>query len=127
MNGFRNFFFGRNGFDALSGAIMVIVLILSLLSRMFPDWIFLPLIGMGLIVWVFFRTMSTKVVLRRAENEKFLSFWSRLRSGPSKFAAPLQYRYFTCPSCGQKVWVPRGRGRIAITCPRCNAGFIENS
>ena len=49
MNGFRNFFFGRNGFDALSGAIMVIVLILSLLSRMFPDWIFLPLIGMGLI------------------------------------------------------------------------------
>lgn len=127
MNGFRNFFFGRNGFDALSGAIMVVVLLLSLLSRMFPDWIFLPIIGMALIVWAFYRTLSTKVVLRRAENEKFLSFWDRLRSGRFRVAAPMQYRYFTCPSCGQKVRVPRGRGRIAITCPRCNAAFIENS
>ncbi|MEG1777969.1 MAG: zinc-ribbon domain-containing protein [Angelakisella sp.] len=127
MNGFRNFFLGKYGFDALSGAIMAVVLVLSLLSRFWPDAIFLPLIGMGLVVWVFYRTLSTKLVLRRAENEKFLSFWRSLRGGAGNLTSRTQYRYFTCPSCGQKVRVPRGRGRIAITCPRCNAGFIENS
>ena len=29
------------------------------------------------------------------------------------------YRYFVCPSCGQKMRVPSGKGHIRIRCPKC--------
>lgn len=38
-----------------------------------------------------------------------------------------EYRFYKCPGCGQKVRVPRGRGRIAITCPKCRKEFIKKS
>lgn len=37
------------------------------------------------------------------------------------------YRFFVCPSCSQKVRVPRGKGRIEITCPKCRTAFIKKS
>ena len=32
-------------------------------------------------------------------------------------------RYFLCPRCRQTVRVPRGKGRILITCPKCKEKF----
>lgn len=119
----NQFFFGRNGFDALSGTILGAAVVLSVLSRFLPRIAFLPFAGMALIVWAFFRIMSTKVAVRRAENERFLDLFYRLKKGPKAMG----YRYFSCPACGQKVRVPRGKGRIAITCPSCNAAFIETT
>ena len=37
------------------------------------------------------------------------------------------YRYFKCPHCRQSIRVPRGRGRISITCPKCGTSFIKKS
>lgn len=122
MNVPGNFFFGRNGFDALSGTLAGGAVLLALLYRFRPGWAVLPLLGIALVAWAFFRMLSTKVELRRAENERFLDLIYNLRHPRVR-----RYRYFKCPSCGQKVRVPKGRGRIAITCPRCNAGFIETT
>ena len=30
-----------------------------------------------------------------------------------------QYKFFKCPMCKQEVRVPRGHGKICITCPKC--------
>ena len=38
-----------------------------------------------------------------------------------------QNRYYTCPRCRQTVRVPRGKGKIAITCPRCKERFIKKT
>lgn len=119
----NQFFWGRNGFDPLSGVLLGGALVMSIVARFFPRAIFLPVIGMVLVAVAFWRIMSTKVTLRRAENERFLDLVDRLRRGPSAMG----YRYFKCPACGQKVRVPRGKGRIAITCPSCNAAFIEKT
>ena len=35
------------------------------------------------------------------------------------------YHYYRCPQCRQKLRVPRGRGRIQISCPRCGTQFIK--
>lgn len=126
LNGFRSIFNGRNGFDALSGVILGAAVVLSIFYRFFPRATVLAILGIALVVWAFFRVMSTKVVLRRAENERFLDLVERVRH-PGRPAVFTGYRYFTCPSCGQRVRVPKGRGRIAITCPSCNAGFIETT
>ena len=143
--GHGGFFAGRNGFDALSGALLGGAVVLSVINRFFPFVLF-SLAGMGLLVWAFFRMFSTKVGLRQAENEKFLDLVNRLKAGrpagggragrtyettwvrsePEKKTS-LGYEYFTCPSCGQKVRIPKGHGRVAITCPACNAGFFGES
>ena len=38
-----------------------------------------------------------------------------------------EHRIFRCPSCDQRVRVPRGRGKIEITCPRCGNKFVKRS
>lgn len=36
-------------------------------------------------------------------------------------------KVFKCPKCSQRVRVPRGRGRIEITCPKCKTRFIKKT
>ena len=38
-----------------------------------------------------------------------------------------KHRYFTCPRCHQTVRVPRGKGKIAITCPKCKEKFTKKT
>ena len=139
MNGWRNFFGDRYGIDNLNIALIVTALVLSLLGRIFPRALVLAILGMLLIVLVFYRSLSRKIVLRRAENEKFLSLWYRLRDlfdrrgrssgvyASSSFRTDAGKRCFKCPSCGQKCRVPKGKGTIAITCPRCGQDFIRKT
>ena len=35
--------------------------------------------------------------------------------------------YLKCPNCGQMLRVPRGKGKITVTCRGCGASFQENS
>ncbi|MDO4798818.1 MAG: hypothetical protein Q4A01_12455, partial [Coriobacteriales bacterium] len=37
------------------------------------------------------------------------------------------YKHLTCPECGQRVRVPRKKGKIRITCPKCHAKFEAKS
>ncbi|MCR5726512.1 MAG: hypothetical protein K6G24_03500 [Lachnospiraceae bacterium] len=37
------------------------------------------------------------------------------------------YRIFDCPMCSQKLRVPKGKGKIEITCRRCGHVFIRRS
>ena len=38
-----------------------------------------------------------------------------------------EHRIFRCPKCDKRVRVPRGRGKIEITCPHCGNKFIKRS
>ena len=71
------------------------------------------------LIWSIYRMYSRNIEARRRENTAFLRFFSRLTDK--------QYRYFRCPQCGQQLRVPRGRGKISITCPKCHNQFIKKS
>ena len=36
----------------------------------------------------------------------------------------IEYQYFFCSKCRQKLRVPKGKGKIEITCPVCRNQFI---
>ena len=118
----RNFMMGRYGTDRLNMVILGVGLAASLLSAIFPvqplNLIFF-LLSYAMMIWAICRSLSRKTYKRYEENRRFLQFWTRLRDR--------QHRYFDCPKCRQMVRVPRGKGKIAITCPRCREKFVRKT
>ena len=130
----RQFMYGRYGSDNLSRFILVLALIAIILFYIFKILI-LYYVGLVLLVLNILRTMSRNHSARYRENEAYLrirngftGFWKNLFSGKSSSgAADKTHRIYKCPSCGQKVRVPRGKGRIAITCPKCRTSFVKRT
>ena len=42
-------------------------------------------------------------------------------------AADKDHKYFFCPKCGQSVRVPKGAGKIRVTCPKCGEKFEKKA
>ena len=120
--GLRRFMMGRYGTDKLNMAILCVGLAASLLSSIFPvqplNLIFFVL-SYAMMIWAIYRTLSRKTYKRYEENRRFLQFWTRVKDR--------QHRYFDCPKCRQMVRVPRGKGKISITCPRCREKFVKKT
>lgn len=120
--GMRRFMTGRYGTDKLNMAILVVSLAVCLIGafvRVPAVNLALSLISYALLIWVIFRTFSRNTYQRYRENRKFLAFFTKLKDR--------EHRYFDCPKCRQPVRVPRGKGKIAITCPRCGERFIRKT
>ena len=118
----RNFMEGRNGNDRLNIAILSVGLVTSLLSVIFkfaPVNLALFLLSYGMMFWAIFRALSRKTYKRYQENRKFMQFMGRMKDR--------EHRYFDCPKCRQMVRVPRGKGKISITCPRCREKFVKKT
>jgi len=125
----RQFMMGRNGADQLSWTTLLTGLVLNLLSSAFNSTL-LSLLSLVLMVYTIFRMFSRQLNKRRAENARFLSLTRSIRRKTSSSLAHLkdkEHRYFRCPSCKQQMRVPRGKGRIQVTCRSCGATFEEKS
>lgn len=128
-NALQRFMYGRYGSDQLNVFLLVAYLVLLLLSGL-PGLRLLETISFLLMVWSLFRMLSRNYAARRAENAKFLKLvgpvvrWYRLRR---TILRDKEHRYFKCPSCGQQLRVPRGKGKITINCRSCGASFQEKS
>lgn len=120
--GFRRFMEGRYGTDKLNTAILgvgVAACLLSLFIRLPLLDLLLTLLSYALMIWAIFRCLSRNTYKRYQENRKFLQIFGRLKDR--------QHRYFDCPKCRQMVRVPRGKGKIAITCPKCREKFVRKT
>lgn len=120
--GLQRFMAGRHGTDKLNMAILLVALAFCLVSgfvRMPLANLVLTAISYALMIWAIFRSFSRNTYKRYQENRRFLQLMDRLKDR--------DHRYYDCPRCRQNVRVPRGKGRIAITCPRCKEKFIRKS
>ena len=120
--GLHGFMAGRYGTDRLNMVILSVGLVASLLSvmiRFAPVNLVLFLLSYGMMFWAIFRTLSRNTYKRYQENRKFLQLTGRLKDR--------EHRYFDCPKCRQMVRVPRGKGKISITCPRCREKFVKKT
>lgn len=121
-NGFRRFMSGRYGTDKLNSAILTVAVILCLVSLFIP---YMPVklgfmvVYYALLVLAILRMLSRNTYKRYRENRKFLQLLDRIKDR--------QHRYYDCPRCRQQVRVPRGKGKISITCPKCQEKFIKKT
>lgn len=122
VSGMRRFMVGRYGSDKLNTALLMTGVVICLISAIVPFAI-LKLIAMalcyGLMFWAISRMLSRNTYKRYQENRKYLQFIERIKDR--------QHRYYDCPRCRQQVRVPRGKGKIFITCPKCKEKFIRKT
>ena len=119
---FQRFMTGRYGTDKLNMFILgggLIACLLALFIRVLAVNLALTLLSYGLMFWAIFRTLSRNTYRRYQENRKFLLLLDRIKDR--------KHKHFSCPKCHQPVRVPKGKGKIAITCPKCREKFIRKS
>ena len=121
---------GRYGVDAfgkfLLGAMIVVWAInLFANSKILYSWALL------LMVYAYYRMFSKNTTKRYQENVKFLQLKnkviSRFQSEKSQLQQRKTHHIYRCPTCKQKIRIPRGKGRICITCPKCKTEFTKIS
>lgn len=127
---FRRFMIGRYGYDELSKYTLGFTILLMILS-MFLDSTILYILSIALLIVIYLRTFSKNIQRRYTENQKFNLVRTKVTTlflvRKKEFEQRKQYRFYRCPDCRQRVRVPRGKGKISITCPKCRGQFIRKS
>ncbi len=152
---FRQFMIGRYGTDSLNQFLMIVSIALFVLYLV-TGLAFFDVLFLVVWLYYFFRMMSRNISKRTAENYRFyntktavcntLSRTFSRKKGQGSYGQhtayqsranyqqrpPQQknnanYRYYNCPQCKQKLRVPRGRGKIEISCPKCGKQFLKKT
>jgi len=148
---FRRFMYGRYGNDSLNRFLTLAACASAVLSWfIFPR--FFTFLLYVLLISAIYRCMSRRHADRAAENQRYLELKNKITrkntyytssgyksnygSGYGAGAADAawkkpardkDHKIFNCPACGQKVRVPRGKGKIMITCPKCGHEFKKRT
>lgn len=130
MNRFRNFMIGRYGFDQFTRALIIMSLLLSIITT-FTRIGGLVVLAYIPIFYAAYRALSRDIQKRSKENMTFLSYTGNIKSRLNHFKLWLvgtkTHKYYTCSKCKQTIRVPRGKGKIVITCPKCKTEFIRRT
>jgi hypothetical protein len=136
MDRIRQFFYGRYGNDQLNIALLVFAVLLWVVFRMTPVW-YLGYVGYVPLAFSVYRSLSKNIDQRRRENEVFVKVLRKLRFWTQKNKEQIhakksqrqdkEHKYYKCPSCGAQLRVPKGKGKICITCPKCRKEFIKKT
>ena len=117
---------GRYGVDQLSNAMITLSIILVIIS-VFTKSSIVNYAAMVILALSYFRIFSRNVYKRYDENTKFLNLWAPIKSKVSgAFNRVKQfrtYKFFKCPQCKQELRVPKGKGKIKVSCPKCHTKF----
>lgn len=130
-NALARFMYGRNGVDQLNMALLwgyillwIPQMILAVTVGSVISDLLIDLARLAMVIALFYRIFSRNTARRRAENQKFVNWWWRMRSsrqGAKERHADKDHKYFTCKNCRTICRVPVGKGNIIITCPKCGA------
>ena len=130
----QQFMIGRNGPDDLARFSLGVAFVWMVLSALFVGTIvngLLTGLALGFMGYCYFRVLSRNLDARRKENRAYVSIRTRatapLRKKYSHFKEWKTYhkthRLFRCKQCDQSLRVPKGKGSVEVTCPKCKTKF----
>lgn len=128
---------GRYGGDKLGVALLLFSVALMLGSR-FSGLMIIGILGYIPLIYFVFRFLSRNFSRRYTELNVFMRIYGPIerffssipvwfQEGPARREEKKKHCHFQCPSCKQKLRVPKGRGQIAITCPTCKTVFLKKT
>lgn len=131
MNWFKKMMAGRYGTDQLTFALLVLSFLFTVIagfSIKLQVFSYLSLIPMAICI---FRIFSKNINKRRMENYKSAMLFSPIYSWSIREIKKLKdlktHKYYNCPNCKSTLRLPRGKGKISITCPKCRTEFTKKT
>jgi len=125
-----SFMRGRYGYDQLYYVLVVVGIVISVISSFFKPNIIVSLVVMFILVYATFRALSRNIWKRRQENMYYLNLTAPIRKRFSVVKSNTldkEKKRYLCPKCEQMVRVPKGKGKIEITCPKCGHKFVKRT
>ena len=123
------FMMGRYGNDQFNRFLMILAMICFILSLFRVPGVYL--IGLLCLIYAYFRMLSRNTYKRSLENNKYLQYEYKVKRWFAAVKRNMQQRkthhIYKCPSCRQKIRIPRGKGKIEIRCPKCGQTFMKKS
>lgn len=127
---FSRFMVGRYGADRLCQFLLGISFVLIILG-IFVRKPWVDLAAFLVLFVCYWRMFSKNIGKRYAEEQKYeglvFAVTDRFKRNQFKLRERKEYHIYKCPGCGQKIRIPRGKGKISIHCPKCNTDFIKKS
>lgn len=128
MSWLQRFMMGRYGSDQLNMALLILSVIILVIGNFVP---FVSLVALIPLLLCWFRILSRNTSKRFSENQRFLGVWYPVKQWFSArwklTVGSRTHKFYRCPSCKQMLRVPRGRGKITITCPKCHTKFLKKT
>ena len=129
-NTFRRFMQGRYGLDALGRLLLIVGFSLSLLSWIRPlSFLYIP--ATVILFMAYFRCFSRNFYKRQCELAAYMKIHNKIsgKIALSKRRASERktHKFFKCRTCKAQLRVPRGKGKIEITCPKCRTKTIKRT
>ena len=126
----QRFMAGRYVNDQLNQFIFIVAIISMVLEIITRQSLFYTL-TLVLLILAYVRVFSRNINKRYEENMKFLqkkdAILNKFRKQKYYAAQRRNFHIYTCPQCKQKIRIPKGKGKISITCPKCRTSFIKKS
>ena len=126
----QRFMAARYGNDQLNQFIFIVAIISMVLEIITRQSLFYTL-TLVLLILAYVRVFSRNINKRYEENMKFLqkkdAILNKFRRQKYYAAQRRNFHIYTCPQCKQKIRIPKGKGKISITCPKCRTSFIKKS
>ena len=123
MNWLKKKMIGRYGVDQLSNVLIIISFIL-LVGSIIADIKVINSIATGILLISYIRIFSRNINKRYQENLKFLNWWNPIKFKFLGFVNRTKqfrtHRFYKCPQCNQELRVPKGKGKINVSCPKCH-------
>ena len=127
------FLMGRNGMDHFSRFLSIASLVVLILSMFIRGYVGSALwgIALALLIYSYFRIFSKNIPKRYAENTKYLQIKYKVTGWFNRQKELIRqsktHRFYRCPQCHITTRIPKGKGKIRITCPKCGHVFIRKS
>ena len=130
---FIRFMYGRYGVDEYAKSLLTSAVVISVLGMLLSLFnlkkisLVCSLITLALIAYIIYRMLSKNINRRVMENHRFLAKTAKIRNKSKLLRTMLadrkNYRYVKCPGCKNYCRVPKGKGKIKITCRVCKKQF----
>lgn len=126
----QHFMMGRYGIDSFSKFLLGVTVFFCAIDLFFHS-VVLNSWTLLLLIYTYYRVFSKNHNKRYQENMRFLQIKNKLLARFQREKSHMQQRkthhIYTCPTCKQKIRIPKGKGRICITCPKCKTEFTRTS
>ncbi len=139
-------FNGRYGVDKLNRTVVFLALAIAVVNIFIPYGtvkFILSSVSTVLVILAVLRMFSKDFTRRSMELQKYMQietavkqWWWRVKAKLSKYSIKSikerryyakNFKYYRCPRCLQKLRVPKGKGKIRITCAKCGNKFEAKS